>query len=396
MPVATSALFEIEPDAAGPEWFLAHRRQALALAASAPAPDPADEVWRYSRVDDLAPAGFDVDLGARSAIDGVDAARAAGVFVGLLVDHPDPPRVLTETAKPAVDRYAGLADGLCAAPLVIDVPRGVRLVTPIVVRPAIPRLGGATYNRLLIRVADDAQIAVVEEIASPDHRGLVVCRTDTLIGAGARVAHGLVQTLGSQMRFVANHSVQVGASGTASLGAVALGGRTARMRTDCLLSGRGATADLTALFSGHRDQMHDVRTFQRHEGRDTTSELLFKGVLRDRARSVYTGLIRIEPDARGSSAFQTNRNLKLSDDAWAESVPNLEIECRDVHCSHASTVSPLDEDQLFYLASRGVPPEPAGRLIVAGFFDEVIRRFPVESWRDAVAALVARDVEGAP
>ncbi len=119
---------------------------------------------------------------------------------------------------------------------------------------------------------------------------------------------------------------------------------------------------------------------------------MFKGVLDDHARSVYTGLIRILPDARGSAAYQTNRNLKLSDDAWAESVPNLEIECRDVRCSHASTVSPIDPEHLFYLASRGVPPEKAGRLIVAGFFEDVIERFPVPWARSHVRTLVDQAV----
>ena len=118
--------------------------------------------------------------------------------------------------------------------------------------------------------------------------------------------------------------------------------------------------------------MLDFRTFQDHAAPDTTSNLLFKGAVGDQAASVYTGLIQVEKNARGTNAFQTNRNLKLSDDAWAESVPNLEIENNDVHCSHASTVGPIDEDQRFYLESRGVPPEVAERLIVAGFFDEVL------------------------
>ena len=141
----------------------------------------------------------------------------------------------------------------------------------------------------------------------------------------------------------------------------------------------------------------DYRTFQLHDAPDTTSNLLFKGAVDDDARSVYTGLIRVEREARGTNAFQTNRNLKLSDRAWAESVPNLEIETNDVRCSHASTVGPIDEDQRFYLESRGVPTEIAERLIVAGFFDEVLERLPVDSVADLVTAAIARrlDAEGA-
>jgi Fe-S cluster assembly protein SufD len=115
---------------------------------------------------------------------------------------------------------------------------------------------------------------------------------------------------------------------------------------------------------------------------------LFKGAVGGQSRSIYTGLIRVEKDARGTNAFQTNRNLKLSDTAWAESVPNLEIETNDVKCSHASTVGPVDEEQVFYLESRGVPTEIAERLIVAGFFDEVLEQFPVAAAVPLIAAAI--------
>jgi Fe-S cluster assembly protein SufD len=115
---------------------------------------------------------------------------------------------------------------------------------------------------------------------------------------------------------------------------------------------------------------------------------LFKGAVGGQSRSIYTGLIRVEKEARGTNAFQTNRNLKLSDTAWAESVPNLEIETNDVKCSHASTVGPVDEEQVFYLESRGVPTEIAERLIVAGFFDEVLEEFPVAAAVPLIAAAI--------
>jgi Fe-S cluster assembly protein SufD len=123
--------------------------------------------------------------------------------------------------------------------------------------------------------------------------------------------------------------------------------------------------------------MHDFRTLQEHAAPRTTSDLLFKGAVQDTAKSVYTGLIKIHKNAKGSAAFQTNRNLTLSHGAWAESVPNLDIETNDVKCSHASTVGPIDEDQLFYLESRGVNPDVAQRLVVLGFFDEVLAQLPV-------------------
>jgi len=180
---------------------------------------------------------------------------------------------------------------------------------------------------------------------------------------------------------------------TVTADAVALGGEYARLRTDCRLVGRGATGNLRAVYFGEGDQTLDFRTFQDHRAPDTTSDLLFKGAVGGRSRSVYTGLIRVEKEARGTNAFQTNRNIKLSDDAWAESVPNLEIENNDVRCSHASTVGPVDEEQRFYLESRGVPPQVADRLIVAGFFDEVVRRLPAAGLAAAVRARISEKLD---
>jgi Fe-S cluster assembly protein SufD len=161
--------------------------------------------------------------------------------------------------------------------------------------------------------------------------------------------------------------------------------------------GRGAHGDLAAVYFGESEQTLDFRTYQDHVAPDTTSNLLYKGVVAGESRSVYTGLIRVRPDARGANAFQTNRNLKLSDDAWAESVPNLEIENNDVKCSHASTVSPVDEDQRFYLESRGVPTAEAERLIVAGFLGEVLAGVPVQAavpaLKSAIAEKLARQRE---
>ena len=158
---------------------------------------------------------------------------------------------------------------------------------------------------------------------------------------------------------------------------MALGGHYARVRTEARLAGAGGSTRQVALYFAGGDQMHDFRTIQDHDAPHTTSDLLFKGALQDDARSVYTGLIKVRPHAKGTAAFQTNRNLTLGEGAWAESVPNLEIETNDVRCSHASTVGPIDPDQRFYLESRGVPTSIAERLIVLGFFDEVLDQLPV-------------------
>jgi Fe-S cluster assembly protein SufD len=239
-------------------------------------------------------------------------------------------------------------------------------------------------------VGADAEVTVVELQTSLPDVGLVSAVTEIAVGAAARARHVTVQDLDPATWQVATQVSRVDQSATFLAAGAALGGDYARLRTDCRLVGRGATGTLLAAYLGRREQMLDFRTFQDHAAPDTTSELLFKGALAGSSRSVYTGLIRVRPDARGTVAFQTNRNLKLSEHAWAESVPNLEIENNDVRCSHASAVGPVDPEQRFYLESRGVPTAEAERLIVAGFFDDVLSRFPAIE----VAELVRTEIAG--
>ena len=176
---------------------------------------------------------------------------------------------------------------------------------------------------------------------------------------------------------IAHQVARGGRDSTSLLATVALGGYYARVRTDARLDGAGATGDQIAAYFGEGDQMHDFRTLQDHRAPKSTSDLLFKGAVAGKSHSVYSGLIRVEKGASGTNAFQTNRNLVLSEGAHADSVPNLEIEENEVACSHASAVGPVDEEQRYYLESRGVPTEVADRLIVLGFLKDVVERLPV-------------------
>jgi Fe-S cluster assembly protein SufD len=204
-----------------------------------------------------------------------------------------------------------------------------------------------------------------------------VPRLEVHAAQSARVRYLGVNLLGTST-WMLGHQQAIGErDSTTLLSSVALGGDYARMRTDARVAGPGASTRQIALYYADGTQMHDFRTLQDHIAPKTNSDLLFKGAVQDQASSVYTGLIRIRHDAKGSAAFQTNRNLTLSHGAWAESVPNLDIETNDVKCSHASTIGPIDDEQRFYLESRGIPPEVAERLVVLGFFDEVLDQLPV-------------------
>jgi len=281
---------------------------------------------------------------------------------------------------------------LAVDPLVIDVPAGVQIDEPIVIRHAGPADGTATATYVVVRVGPDASVQVVE-VLEGGGAGLVLPATEVQVEQSARAGYVGVQGLSPAGWALGTLELTAQAQATVTAGLAGFGGDYARLRTDCHLAGRGATGNLLAAYFGTGRQALDYRTFQEHVAPDTTSNLLFKGVVGDQARSVYTGLIRVGKDARGTNAFQTNRNIKLSEDAWAESVPNLVIENNDVHCSHASAVGPIDEEQRFYLESRGIPTQVAERLIVAGFFDEVFGAFPTEDQRPSLDAAVAAKVE---
>jgi Fe-S cluster assembly protein SufD len=278
-------------------------------------------------------------------------------------------------------------------PVVVQIPEGVDLDAPIVVVHATDGEGIATFPRLVVRAGAHSSAAVVEVQVSGPERSLVVPMTEIVADRAARVGHVTVQQLGLATWQFGLQASRIEAEATFRSTSVGFGGHYARLRTDCRMVGRGATGELDAVYFGEGDQTLDFRTFQDHVAPDCTSNLLFKGAVGGRSRSVYTGMIHVGKEARGTNAFQTNRNVKLSDGAWAESVPNLVIENNDVRCSHASAVGPIDQEQRFYLESRGVPSDEAERLIVTGFFDEVLGRAPVSAVVPVLRATVAAKFE---
>ncbi len=291
------------------------------------------------------------------------------------------------------DLLSELNDAFADDPVVIDVAPETIVDGPILITFTGAADGRATFPRLVVRAGDGAKVTVIERHEGGSG-GLVVPVTEISAAPKAHVGHVMLQDLERLTWSIGRVAAVAEDGATVRSGTAAFGGDYTRFRTDCRLTGRGASGELLAAFFGDGDQTLDFRTFQDHIGPDTTSDLLFKGALAGRSRSVYTGLIHVGKDARGTNAFQTNRNLKLSDDAWAESVPNLEIENNDVRCSHASTVSPVDPEHRFYLESRGVPTPVAERLIVAGFFDDVLLRMPAAGLLADLRSRVAAKLDG--
>lgn len=347
---------------------LAKRLAAAESAAAAPFPSPDEEIWRYSRIAELdldrfvpSVASIDVEGGGGSAVQ-IDTTAPGGD---------------DEFVAAGTDLFGALNDAF-NTPLTIRVPAGKTISETIVVTHHVDGAGVATFPRLVIDAEADSEITVVERFVSANGaQALVVPRVSIRAQQAARVKYVAINELGPAAWQIGAQQAVADRDATLLLGTVALGGDYARVRTDARLIGQGASARQIAIYFAGGTQMHDFRTLQDHASPRTNSDLLFKGAVQDTAKSVYTGLIKIRENAKGSNAFQTNRNLTLSEGAWAESVPNLDIATNDVKCSHASTVGPVDVDQRYYLESRGVPPEIAERLVVLGFFGEVLEQLPI-------------------
>ncbi len=404
------------PDAAGAlsgsDWLVARRRAAAERFAGAELPSAEEEVWRYSRIGDLDLDGFVPATGPASVdddtrviadaspagslvvvtVDGHVADRREGDGAASLVETEDDDSSLGAALAAGDDSLVDLHDAF-ASPIEIRVPDGADGGAVVVVH-RYSTADVAAFPRLVVDVGQGASVEVIEVFTSPDGlRNLAVPVTELIVGRDATLSHASVQVLGDLTWQIGRVASTVGQNGTLTSGTAAFGGDYARLRADTVLAGRGAHGDLFAGYFGTGSQLLDFRTFQDHVAQDTTSNLLFKGALGEKGASVYSGLIKIRPDARGSQAFQTNRNLKLSDDAWAESVPNLEIENNEVQCSHASTVGPVDAEQRFYLESRGVPTGRAERLIVKGVFDEVLDALPFGVYEQMVREHLDADLE---
>jgi Fe-S cluster assembly protein SufD len=380
-------------------------------------PEPTEEIWRYSRISELdldayrpavdvagasgdaPPALVPEGTGERAALvvvhNGrparieIDPALAAqGLVVADVADLPDGDDLLGRLT--VADAFTELNSAFLPGATVVRVPRGLVVEQPIVIVHHLDGEGVASFARTIVLAGESSDVTVIEHQSSADVHAFSDPIVELDVGDNARLRYLNVQDLGARIFQVGYQSSRVGRDATLQSSVVALGGDYARVRTDSKVDGRGATSYLTAVYFADGKRMHDFRTIQDHAAPKTTSDLLFKGAVSDQARSVYSGLIRVRKEARGTNAFQTNRNLVLSEGAGAESVPNLEIETNDVVCSHASAVGPIDDEQRYYLESRGIPPEVAERLIVLGFFNEVLDRLPLSAEVTGLRASLVR------
>src|SRR5690606_11403953 len=279
---------------------------------------------------------------------------------------------------------------LWASGIFLYVPRGVRIDEPIRVVRWIEEEGTAVFPRTLIIAEAQSHVAYVEEFASPDfEEPTLSCGVvEAFARDGADVQYVALQQWGKGVRHLSLQKTIAEKDSNLDTLVVNLGGTVARVDLGARLEGTGSRSDMLGLYFATGDQHFDHNTRQDHVVPHATSDLLYKGALFDRSKTVFRGIIRVHPKAQKTDAYQTNRNLLLSPDAEAITLPNLEIEADDVRCSHGATVGQLDEEELFYLMSRGLTRQQAERLVIFGFFGEVLDRLPlpgvVEELRAAI------------
>ena len=392
----------------GPAWLVAARQDAANWLATSPAPSSSAEVWRYSPIDDLdlgvfLPGATGTQARTLGGLEGIgvriDAAALLagasdvdGVSVSSLSAHPEG-AVLLGSAAPADEFVAALSLASIDDGIVIDVPRARLSSTPIVIVHNLA--GGVQARRTIVRAAPGSSVTVIEAWVGGGDTTLSAPVTELLVDDGAHVAHASIQLLDDASWHLGTVKARVGRDGVVTQLTAGLGAAYDRCRTDVTLAGQGASSVLRSTYLGTADQIHDLRTHQIHEAPRTTSDLLCKGAVTGDARSIYTGLITMRHGASRADANQTNHNLVLSDGAHADSVPNLDIAENDVRCSHASTVGPLDEDQRFYLEARGIEPVDAERLLVRGFFTDLLERSSIIGARGVVGEVLDERLEGA-
>jgi Fe-S cluster assembly protein SufD len=421
------ALAEL-PEGAG--FTGALRLRALREFESMPIPSQETEEWRYT---DL--SNFDLDFipfspgGGPEAINrhGVlDAARVVGERAGLQIQrnsevistqlvaglsesgvifgdldvaaatHPDLVEAHLHSLVPTSrTKFIALHGAFRTAGTFLYVPDGIEIELPLQTLTYLDADGAAVFPHTLIVVGANASVTFIDRYVSPDlTRAFSDAVTEIVVGDGARVRYASIQDWGSGVTHLGVQRAQVGRSADIRTLAIGFGADLSRAEAETILAEPGGFSEMLGVFFADGDQHFDHRTLQDHVAPNCKSDLLYKGALRDRSRAVYSGWVHVRPEAQKTNAMQTSRNIVLSEHAKADAIPNLEIEANDVRCGHAASVGPVDEETIFYLQSRGITREDAERLIVTGFFQEVLDRVQIDEVREGAEVAIASELAG--
>src|SRR6266536_654539 len=379
------------------------RYQALQL------PDTTEEHWRFTDLKDFDPDSFGQDqgtvLGASTAatmldldVDGLATITEAGVEIertpeGVTFATLDEAQELLYSLVGWDEKFSAHNAAVWQHGLLVHVPKGVELDKPLYVRIANSAEDGALFWRLLVIADAGSRFTLVEEVvsASPELRAYTNAAVELFVEDEAKLEYVSFQNLSRETWHFASQHARVGRNAELDWVTGGFGSKKGKVRIQNDLAGQGATSRVTGAYFTDGDQHLDYDTFQEHIAPNTTSDFAFKGALRDTSTAVWRGMIRVEKDAQKTNAYQENRNLMLSPTTHAVPIPGLEILANDVRCTHGATVSRVDREELFYLMSRGLSRGEAERIIVRGFFEDVLDRIELEPVREAVtSALEAR------
>jgi Fe-S cluster assembly protein SufD len=396
-----------------PDWFRELQAKAWEEFEAEPTPTRGNELWRFSSVKNLGlddyvtpptfsgdplaltrphefpnPAGRIIFANeAPVTAELLDPAlESAGVIFTTLSEalekHSDRLRehFMTQPAKLGSAKFAALHKSVVQAGTFLWVPRGVEIRDPFEVFHLVQGDWSAVFPHTLIIAEDNSRVTLLEHFisANPEDRGLACGVNDLVLKPGSRLNYVSIQEWSKNFVSVQVNSTLAARDSAALNLAMNFGGKYSRLESISRMIDRGARSDMLAISVARGDQEFDQRTLQDHQQPDTTSDLLYKNVLHDRSRTIFSGLIKVEPGAHRTDAYQKVRNLLLSDDAEANSMPGLEILADDVRCTHGATSGQVEPEELFYLKSRGIDDLAAKGLIARGFLNEVVDRLPEE------------------
>jgi Fe-S cluster assembly protein SufD len=406
------------------------RKQAFTEYLALPIPSQETEEWRYTDLAALELGFTPFAPGARARnLDGVDerilqAAGRVGARAGLQIQHNseiavghlDPALAAEGVIFDDLDRAAAKHPDLVEPRLhalvsssrskftalhaafrtggtFLYVPPGVAIEAPIQTLTWLDADGAAIFPHTLIVVGEDAEVTFIDRYASPDlGRAFSDAVVEIHAGPASRVRYVSIQEWGEGVTHLGIQRTRLSRDVDFRAVAVGFGASLARAEAETILAEPGGFSEMLGVFFADGSQHFDHRTEQDHEAAHCTSDLLYKGALRDQSRAVYSGWVHVRPGAQKTDAMQTSRNIVLSDRAKADAIPNLEIEANDVRCGHAASVGPVEEETLFYLQSRGIDRTEAERLIVFGFFQEVLDRIPLPEVRESVAHAIEQEL----
>jgi Fe-S cluster assembly protein SufD len=373
-----------------PAWLSERRRRGASLTESLPLPDQKSKGWEFTDLSGL-------DIGSYQATDPeVDVSGGEGATVVSLAEalasHPELVEGALGSLVPVEDPFVARNEASWSDGVLVHVPRGVKVEEPIRIEVPLEASGTAVSWRTLIVLEEGAEAEVWEHWSSPgdEVEALLNSVVELSVGQAATLRYVNTQDISEASWIFATQRAQVERDGRLDWAALGFGSSRGKVRMETKLAGPGSEARVTGGYAGGRGQHLDYDTTQEHAAPNTNSDLAFRGVLAAGATAVWRGMIKVDPGAQQTDAFQESRNLLLSTEAHADAIPGLEILADDVRCTHAAAIAQIDKEQLFYLTSRGLDPAAAKTLIIEGFLESLVERLAEGPVRDEISAALER------